>query len=104
VTEQVDGTVPGAGAPGIAASSYPSDDGLPDELRDRWPHAVDSLLLALDMTPGSVQDQPNLDGTGSYSAPAARIDLSCGQIRLYAGRMMPGGGIPGPGTPGDCSP
>jgi hypothetical protein len=61
-------------------------------------------LVALDVPPGSVHDEPNLDGTGSYSAPATRIDLSCGQVRIYVGRMMPGGPVPGPGSPGDCDP
>jgi hypothetical protein len=61
-------------------------------------------LLRLVVEAGSVRDEPNLDGSGSYSAPAARVDLSCGQIRLFAGRIMPGGPAPGPGTPGDCAP
>jgi predicted small secreted protein len=61
-------------------------------------------LLTLDVEPDSVHDDPNLDGTGSYSAPATGLDLSCGQLLVYVGRMMPGGGVPGPGTPGDCDP
>ena len=61
-------------------------------------------LTSLDVEPGSVHDEPNLDGTGTYTGVGARADLTCGQIRLYAGRIMPGGPAPGPGTPGDCDP
>jgi maltokinase len=37
VTEQLDGTGVGEGAPGIATSSYAADDGLLAELRAAWP-------------------------------------------------------------------
>jgi hypothetical protein len=84
-------------------------DAGPSELGSMPWHAVVRTasgreLVTIDVAPGSVQDVHNADGTGSYSAPAARIDLSCGQIRLYAGRIMPGGPAPGPGSPGDCLP
>lgn len=61
-------------------------------------------LLTLPVADGSVVDERAMDGTGSYSAPAARVDLSCGTIRVYVGDVMPGGPAPGPGTAGDCDP
>ena len=41
MTEQLDGTGVGEGAPGIAASSYAADDGLLAELRAAWPPAAE---------------------------------------------------------------
>jgi hypothetical protein len=93
----------GVVAPGADADLGPADLGaMPWHVSARTPAGRE--LVTLDVDPGSVQDQSNLDGTGSYSAPATGVDLSCGQIRLYAGRMMPSGPVPGPGTPGDCAP
>ena len=61
-------------------------------------------LATMVVAEGSVVDERASDGTGSYSAPAARADLSCGSIRVWAGTVMPGGPAPGPGVPGDCAP
>jgi hypothetical protein len=61
-------------------------------------------LIELAVAEGSVVDERALDGTGSYGAPAARADLSCGQVRVWVGQVMPGGPAPGPGVPGDCDP
>ncbi|MEA2518753.1 MAG: hypothetical protein QOF49_833 [Chloroflexota bacterium] len=61
-------------------------------------------LVTLPVADGSIVDERAADGTGSYSAPATRIDLSCGSIGLYAGDATPRGPAPGPGTPGDCDP
>jgi hypothetical protein len=62
------------------------------------------ILATMPVADGSIVDGRAADGTGSYSAPAARADLSCGTIRVYAGDVMPGGPAPGPGVPGDCAP
>jgi len=40
VTEQLDGTAPGAGPPGIATASYAADEALLAELRAAWPTAA----------------------------------------------------------------
>ena len=87
--------------PGASKEYGPSDLGpMP------WRVAVLSNsgrpLLSLVVEPDSVHDDMNVDGTGSCSAPSAGLDLSCGQLLVYVGRMMPGGGVPGPGVPGDC--
>jgi hypothetical protein len=66
--------------------------------------AAGRSLAELAVTEGSVVDERAFDGTGSYSAPAARADLSCGQVRVWVGQVMPGGPVPGPGVPGDCDP
>jgi hypothetical protein len=62
------------------------------------------VVLTLTVPPGSVVEERHLDGTGSYSAPAARVDLSCGRLDIYPGRTGPLGPMPGPGVPGDCDP
>jgi hypothetical protein len=61
-------------------------------------------VATLPVADGSVVDERAMDGTGSYSAPATRVDLSCGTIRMSVGSVTPGGPPPGPGTPGDCDP
>ncbi|HLO34893.1 MAG TPA: hypothetical protein VK194_02370 [Candidatus Deferrimicrobium sp.] len=89
--------------PNTNADVVPADLGaMPWHVEARTAGGRD--LVALDVGPGSVHDVWNLDGTGSYSAPAAGIGLSCGQVVLYVGRIMPNGGPPGPGASGDCEP
>jgi hypothetical protein len=45
-------------------------------------------------------------GAIESSGAMARVDLSCGSLRIWAGDIMPSGPIPAspPGTPGDCEP
>jgi hypothetical protein len=89
--------------PGRAASISPVD--LPS-----LPWSVSTVtstgrvLAAMQVEPGSVVDERALDGTGSYSAPAGGVGLSCGQIRMWVGGTPPIGGGPAEGTPGDCEP
>jgi hypothetical protein len=62
------------------------------------------VVLTLVVKPGSVVDIRNADGTGSHSAPGARVDLSCGRLDMYPGNSPMMGPPPGPGAPGDCAP
>ena len=62
------------------------------------------VVLALAVAKGSIVDERALDGTGSYSAPAGRADLSCGRLDMYPNGEGPLGPIPGTGVPGDCVP
>ena len=45
-------------------------------------------------------------GAIESSGAGARVDLSCGSLRIWAGDIMPSGPIPASpaGSPGDCEP
>ena len=62
------------------------------------------VVTTMPVAQGSVVDERALDGTGSYSAPAGRVTLSCGSVFMYVGDISPSGGGPGVGVPGDCEP
>jgi hypothetical protein len=61
-------------------------------------------VATMDVAPGSVVDQRAIDGTGSYSAPAGRITLSCGLVLMCVGNTRPSGGGLAEGVAGDCAP
>ncbi len=52
--------------------------------------------------PGDYFQTAYPDGQGSTRA-AARVDLSCGRIDMWAGPPL-AGPVPGPGSPGDFLP
>lgn len=56
------------------------------------------VLLTLSVHDGDVQYQES-----SSRGDAARIDLSCGRLDVWAGPPL-AGPMPGPGVPGDCAP
>jgi hypothetical protein len=60
------------------------------------------VVATMQVEPGSVVDDRAIDGTGSYSAPAGGVSLSCGQVKMWVGGTQPIGGGPAEGKPGDC--
>jgi hypothetical protein len=84
VTVAVNGAIVGVVAPKIDGSFPPN--GLPPlpwnvEARS----ASGRLLVALPVAVGSVTDSSGPNGESTYTAPGARIDLSCGRLDLYVG-------------------
>jgi hypothetical protein len=90
-------------APGTEASLAPRDlPSLPWSVSTRT--STGRVVATMQVEPGSVVDDRAIDGTGSYSAPAGGVTLSCGQVRMWVGGMQFSGGGPAEGTPGDCEP
>lgn len=60
------------------------------------------VLLSMNVT----ADQIHADNIGVTSESSARVDLSCGSLRMWAGDIGPSGSAadPSPGQPGDCIP
>jgi hypothetical protein len=60
------------------------------------------VLLAMNVT----ADQIRTDNIGVTSESSARVDLSCGSLRMWAGDIGPSGSAAdsSPGQPGDCIP
>lgn len=63
------------------------------------------VLLTMNVTAEDVRTD-NIGGVTSESGAFARVDLSCGTLRMWAGDIAPGGSGagPSPGQPGDCVP
>jgi hypothetical protein len=63
------------------------------------------VLLTMNVTAEDVRTD-NIGGVTSESGAFARVDLSCGTLRMWAGDIAPGGSAadPSPGQPGDCIP
>jgi hypothetical protein len=90
-------------APGTEASVVAGDlPSLPWSVSTRTP--TGRVVATMQVEPDSVVDDRAIDGTGSYSAPAGGVALSCGQVRMWVGGMEPIGGGPAEGKPGDCEP
>lgn len=89
--------------PGTSADVQPGElPALPWSVTTRT--ATGRVVATMDVEPGSVVDDRAIDGTGSYSAPAGGVTLSCGQVRMWVGGTSPIGGGPAEGKPGDCEP
>lgn len=62
------------------------------------------VLAAFDVQAVDLQFTLATNGGIEGTIPGARVDLSCGTLRMWAGDQPMSGPIPGPGTPGDCEP
>ena len=60
-------------------------------------------LLALVVESGQVLSTNGPNGESQLTGSAARVDLSCGRLDIWAGPPL-AGPMPGPGLPGDCEP
>jgi hypothetical protein len=73
-----------------------------------WSVAVKTVtgrtLAAFDVQPADLQLTIAANGGILGRIPGARVDLSCGTLRMWAGDQPMSGPPPGPGTPGDCEP
>ncbi len=73
---------------------------LPWSVETRSPSG--RVLSRLTVRAGDVvSTTPDASGHSSSRGDAARVDLSCGRLDVWAGHPMLGP-APGPGTPGDC--
>jgi hypothetical protein len=63
------------------------------------------VLLSMNVTPDQIRTD-NVGGVLSMTGSYARVDLSCGSLRMWAGDITPSGPAPDPsaGQPGDCIP
>ena len=60
-------------------------------------------LTTLTVHEGDVAETSSPGGGGGSRGVAARVDLSCGRLDVWAGPPI-AGPAPGPGSPGDCAP
>ena len=60
-------------------------------------------LTTLTVHEGDVAETSSPGGGGSSRGVAARVDLSCGRLDVWAGPPI-AGPAPGSGSPGDCEP
>jgi hypothetical protein len=60
-------------------------------------------VLVLVVNPGQVQSTSGPNGESELTGAAARVDLSCGRLDVWAGPPL-AGPMPGPGVTGDCEP
>jgi hypothetical protein len=96
--QQVAVLEPGTSAD-VPSSALPA---LPWEVATRT--VTGRSVATMDVAQGSIVDQRAIDGTGSHSAPAGGVALSCGRIMLWVGSTPPSGGAYSEGVPGDCEP
>jgi hypothetical protein len=63
------------------------------------------VLTSMHVTSDELQSTVQA-GVTTYSGALARVDLSCGSLRVWAGGSAPSGPVPDPsaGQPGDCRP
>jgi hypothetical protein len=70
-----------------------------------WDVAFETIagrrLIGVTVHDGDVWRLRGQDGSVEYSAPGARADLSCGQLRINLNGLLLGP-APGTGAPGDC--
>jgi hypothetical protein len=107
VTLVVNGTAVGTFPPGTCRGCH-GDDGIPVNELPPLPWSVEArspsgrLLVAMTVYAGSYFSTMSPDGRGSDRGVAARIDLSCGRLDIWAGPPI-SGPIPPPSfPPGDC--
>lgn len=62
------------------------------------------VLASFVVHPADLEYTLAANGGIESTIPGARVDLSCGTLRMWAGDAPMSGPIPGPGTPGDCEP
>jgi hypothetical protein len=58
-------------------------------------------LVRMTVQQGDIQPPPN-PGGDEQSSIAGRVNLSCGELSIFAGDVPPAGAAPGTGSPGDC--
>lgn len=98
----VNGTTVRSVAPGAVEKIAPSE--LPPQpwyVEARSPSG--RLLTSMTVRAGDVSRTSLPNGGTQYKGDAARIDLSCGRLDIWAGPPLLGP-PPGPGSPGDCAP
>ena len=59
-------------------------------------------LVRMTVNQGDIQPPPN-PGGDEQSTVAGRVNLSCGELSIFAGDVPPAGAAPGNGSPGDCA-
>ncbi len=100
---------------GIAVGDFPPEGPAPDVDETALPPlpwdieartVSGRLVLSLHVDPGQLHVDRQADGSINAAIAMARVDLSCGTLRLWAGEITPGGPAPMPdaGMPGDCEP
>lgn len=64
------------------------------------------VLTSMNVKAGDIWTTARPGGAVESSGTFARVDLSCGSLRIWAGDVMPSGPAPAspPGSPGDCAP
>jgi len=96
------GTIdPGGPEPSFDAASLPD---VPWSVEARSPSG--RLLTSMTVKPGDVWSTARPGGAVESSGAYARVDLSCGTLRIWAGDVLPSGPVPPSpaGSPGDCAP
>jgi hypothetical protein len=90
---------PGGPGPTVDVAALPD---LPWTVEARSPSGrvltsmrVQAVVVWTTARPGGA-----VESSGAY----ARVDLSCGSLRIWAGDVLPSGPFPGSGAPGDCEP
>jgi hypothetical protein len=92
---------PGSGTDKIDTSTLPA---LPWDIQAR--STSGRVLTSMNVTADQVQTTVISGGVTSKSGSYARVDLSCGTLRIWAGDITPSGPAPDPsaGHAGDCIP
>ncbi len=64
------------------------------------------VLTSMHVESKDIRTTVRSSGVVETTGAMARVDLSCGSLRIWAGDIVPSGPIPAspPGTPGDCEP
>jgi len=76
---------------------------LPWSVEARTPSG--RLLTSMTVKAGDIWTTARPGGAVESSGAFARVDLSCGSLRIWAGDVMPSGPVPASpaGAPGDCA-
>ena len=105
VTVGVNGRVIGIAAPGGPSPTFDAValPDLPWTVEARSPSG--RVLTSMTVEPGDVASTTPASGVTASSGTLARVDLSCGSLRIWAG-FPPSGPAPASpmGSPGDCAP
>ena len=92
---------PDAGGPDVDPLTLPD---LPWSVEARSPSG--RVLTSMTVKAGDIWTTARPRGVTESSGAFARVDLSCGSLRIWAGDVMPSGPVPASpaGSPGDCVP
>jgi hypothetical protein len=92
---------PGAAGPDVDPLTLPD---LPWSVEARSPSG--RVLTSMTVKAGDIWTTARPGGAIESSGAFARVDLSCGSLRIWAGDVIPSGPVPASpaGSPGDCTP
>ena len=95
--QSVGAFLPGCPCPTIDLAALPP---LPWTVEARAPSG--RVLTSMNVAPGEIQSADS----SVHTIPMGRVDLTCGQLTIWAGDFAPSGPVPDPslGSPGDCAP